>query len=109
MLQKLDLGRVGLGWLAFEQEQQGSLLDSRILFVSATKVKKMRIQCDVCERNLASVMCCADEAALCGECDTRIHAANKLANKHVRVSLLAVPESPNCDICQVGWLGFGLG
>lgn len=62
----------------------------------------MRIQCDSCEKNTASVMCCADEAALCTECDARIHAANKLANKHARVSLhTAAAESAKCDICQV--------
>ena len=61
----------------------------------------MRIHCDACEKNLATVMCCADEAALCGDCDVRIHAANKLSDKHVRVSLLTAPEPAKCDICQV--------
>eukprot|EP00897_Mesotaenium_endlicherianum_P006436 jgi/Mesen1/5820/ME000296S05105 len=61
----------------------------------------MRLQCDVCERNLAAVMCCADEAALCVECDLRVHAANKLANKHQRVALLpSAGDPPTCDICQ---------
>lgn len=59
----------------------------------------MRVLCDVCEKNKAAVMCCADEAALCSSCDTRVHAANKLANKHVRVPLGQL-ESPKCDICQ---------
>lgn len=47
-------------------------------------------------------MCCADEAALCAECDARVHAANKLAGKHQRVNLLyPEPEDlPSCDICQ---------
>lgn len=45
-------------------------------------------------------MCCADEAALCTACDTRVHAANKLANKHVRVPLVGQLEPPRCDICQ---------
>ncbi|KAG0600919.1 hypothetical protein M758_11G070800 [Ceratodon purpureus] len=60
----------------------------------------MRIHCDACEKNLATVICCADEAALCGDCDVRIHAANKLSDKHVRVSLLTAPEPAKCDICQ---------
>jgi hypothetical protein len=60
----------------------------------------MRVQCDVCEKNKAAVMCCADEAALCTSCDTKVHAANKLANKHIRVPLVAQPEAPRCDICQ---------
>lgn len=61
---------------------------------------KMRIRCDSCEKNTASVMCCADEAALCTECDARIHAANKPANKHARVSLHTATDSAKCDICQ---------
>ena len=63
----------------------------------------MRIQCGVCEKNTAVLICCADEAALCGECDMRVHAANKLANKHQRV-LISPPQPtdrPTCDICQV--------
>ncbi|KAJ8510170.1 hypothetical protein OPV22_000604 [Ensete ventricosum] len=66
----------------------------------------MKIQCDVCERAAAAVLCCADEAALCWSCDEKVHAANKLAGKHQRVPLLPTnPNScssqiPNCDICQ---------
>lgn len=61
----------------------------------------MRVQCDVCEASLASVMCCADEAALCTQCDLKVHAANKLANKHQRVNLYPPGEDhPVCDICQ---------
>ena len=69
----------------------------------------MRIQCDACEGAAATVVCCADEAALCGACDEEVHAANKLAGKHQRVPLLsdadaaaaAAPAVPKCDICQV--------
>lgn len=65
----------------------------------------MKIQCDVCNKEEASVFCSADEAALCGGCDRRVHHANKLAGKHIRFSLQRSPssskESPRCDICQV--------
>lgn len=69
--------------------------------------KEMEIQCDVCSKEAASVFCCADDAALCGTCDRRVHRANKLAGKHRRFSLLlpsaaesgAKPD-PLCDICQ---------
>ncbi len=64
-------------------------------------IAKMRIQCDSCESKFASVMCCADEAALCSDCDARIHSANKLASKHQRVAFLTVSEPSHCDICQV--------
>jgi len=47
----------------------------------------MKIQCDVCEKAPATVICCADEAALCAKCDVEVHAANKLASKHQRLLL----------------------
>ena len=69
----------------------------------------MKIQCNACGAAEARVLCCADEAALCGACDEEVHAANKLAGKHQRVPLLsdadaaaaAAPAVPKCDICQV--------
>ncbi|GFZ05063.1 light-regulated zinc finger protein 1 [Actinidia rufa] len=62
----------------------------------------MKIQCNVCEMAEANVLCCADEAALCWACDEKVHAANKLASKHQRVSLsTASSPMPKCDICQV--------
>jgi hypothetical protein len=70
----------------------------------------MKVQCDVCAAEAASVFCCADEAALCDACDRRVHRANKLAGKHRRFSLLHPSSSsssaqttkpPLCDICQV--------
>ncbi|KAL5214108.1 hypothetical protein ABZP36_003260 [Zizania latifolia] len=67
----------------------------------------MKVQCDVCAAEAASVFCCADEAALCDACDRRVHSANKLAGKHRRFSLLHPSPSPSsaqkppiCDICQ---------
>ncbi|XP_062076869.1 B-box zinc finger protein 20 [Humulus lupulus] len=61
----------------------------------------MKIRCDVCDKEEASVFCTADEAALCDDCDRRVHHANKLASKHSRFSLLqpGFKESPLCDIC----------
>ncbi|KAK8272588.1 hypothetical protein V6Z12_D11G344100 [Gossypium hirsutum] len=61
----------------------------------------MRIQCNVCEVAEAKVLCCSDEAALCLECDEKVHAANKLASKHQRVPLSSSSSHmPTCDICQ---------
>lgn len=61
----------------------------------------MRIQCDACEQAAASVICCADEAALCRDCDIKVHKANKLASKHKRLPLLGTsPKLSRCDICQ---------
>ncbi|XP_031271647.1 B-box zinc finger protein 20-like [Pistacia vera] len=62
----------------------------------------MKIRCDVCDKEEASVFCSADEAALCHGCDGRVHHANKLASKHLRFSLFnpSFKDSPLCDICQ---------
>lgn len=61
----------------------------------------MKIQCDVCEKAPAAVICCADEAALCAKCDIEVHAANKLASKHQRLLLQCLSTKlPTCDICQ---------
>ncbi|KAF3796698.1 B-box zinc finger protein 21 [Nymphaea thermarum] len=63
----------------------------------------MKIQCDVCSKEEASLFCCADEAALCKACDQRVHHANKLAGKHQRLPLHLPPsskQSPLCDICK---------
>ncbi|KAE8728094.1 B-box zinc finger protein 24 [Hibiscus syriacus] len=61
----------------------------------------MKIQCDVCDRAPATVICCADEAALCAKCDIDVHAANKLASKHQRLLLQCLSDKhPPCDICQ---------
>ncbi|CAN0923020.1 B-box zinc finger protein 24 [Linum grandiflorum] len=61
----------------------------------------MKIQCDVCEKAPATMICCADEAALCAKCDVEVHAANKLASKHQRLLLDSLSDKlPRCDICQ---------
>jgi len=61
----------------------------------------MKIQCGACEAAAATVVCCADEAALCARCDVEIHAANKLASKHQRLPLEALSTKlPRCDVCQ---------
>ena len=75
----------------------------------ARPASAMKVQCDVCAAEAASVFCCADEAALCDACDRRVHRANKLAGTHRRFSLLHPCSSssadaqkpPLCDICQV--------
>lgn len=62
----------------------------------------MKIQCDSCGVAAATVVCCADEAALCGRCDVEVHAANRLASKHQRLPLdaLGAGKLPRCDVCQ---------
>ncbi|TVU17043.1 hypothetical protein EJB05_33053 [Eragrostis curvula] len=73
----------------------------------------MKVLCSACEAAEASVLCCADDAALCARCDREVHAANRLAGKHQRLPLLAPGGGsgaaaasaadvapPRCDICQ---------
>ncbi|KAJ4982223.1 hypothetical protein NE237_033060 [Protea cynaroides] len=62
----------------------------------------MKIQCDVCNKEEASLFCLADEAALCHGCNHRVHHTNELAGKHHCFPLLhsSSKESPHCDICQ---------
>ncbi|XP_014493660.1 B-box zinc finger protein 21 [Vigna radiata var. radiata] len=62
----------------------------------------MKIQCDVCHKEVASFFCPSDEAALCHACDRTIHHANKLAHKHKRLSLCHPTSIPAtlCDICH---------
>ncbi|PAN22392.1 hypothetical protein PAHAL_4G016600 [Panicum hallii] len=66
----------------------------------------MLVRCDVCGAEPAAVLCCADEAALCSACDTRVHRANKLADKHRRIPLIhpsgddSAAAAPLCDVCK---------
>ncbi|CAN6482538.1 unnamed protein product [Victoria cruziana] len=62
----------------------------------------MRTICDVCEGAPAILFCAADEAALCGACDEKVHMCNKLAGRHIRVSIAAPNAVPLCDICENG-------
>ncbi|XP_019176607.1 PREDICTED: zinc finger protein CONSTANS-LIKE 4-like [Ipomoea nil] len=48
--------------------------------------------CDSCKRASATVFCRADTAFLCLSCDSKIHAANKLASRHARVLV--------CEVCE---------
>ncbi|KAK6245491.1 hypothetical protein SCA6_008581 [Theobroma cacao] len=82
---------------------QYSLSEREIGSKEIKQIKQMKIQCDVCNKEEASVFCTADEAALCDACDHRVHHANKLASKHQRFSLLhpaSSKQAPLCDICQ---------
>ncbi|KAI4304821.1 hypothetical protein MLD38_040286 [Melastoma candidum] len=47
----------------------------------------MRKCCDLCGRSQARVHCESDQASLCWACDLKVHAANFLVEKHVRVLL----------------------
>ncbi|XP_034917627.1 zinc finger protein CONSTANS-LIKE 4 [Populus alba] len=48
--------------------------------------------CDSCKSATATLFCRADSAFLCISCDSKIHAANKLASRHARVSV--------CEVCE---------
>ncbi|KAI5061376.1 hypothetical protein GOP47_0023881 [Adiantum capillus-veneris] len=48
----------------------------------------------------ARVFCAADEAALCPMCDEKVHGCNKLASRHVRLTLAEASAIRRCDICE---------
>lgn len=48
--------------------------------------------CDSCKSSMATLFCQADSAFLCVKCDSKIHAANKLASRHARVWV--------CEVCE---------
>jgi hypothetical protein len=67
----------------------------------------MKIQCDMCEKAPATVICCADEAALCAKCDVEVHAANKLSSKHQRLLLQCYSSRiKQRDLSPVGIFSF---
>lgn len=48
--------------------------------------------CDSCKSATATLFCRADSAFLCINCDSNVHAANKLASRHARVWV--------CEVCE---------
>ncbi|KAI3726783.1 hypothetical protein L1987_66589 [Smallanthus sonchifolius] len=64
----------------------------------------MKINCDVCNKDEASMFCPADDAALCSACDHQVHHANNLSGKHPRFLLLPLKIPPSvtsvrgCDV-----------
>ncbi|XP_065850002.1 zinc finger protein CONSTANS-LIKE 4 [Euphorbia lathyris] len=48
--------------------------------------------CDSCKSATATLFCRADSAFLCLNCDSKVHAANKLASRHARVWV--------CEVCE---------
>ncbi|KAK4274510.1 hypothetical protein QN277_017718 [Acacia crassicarpa] len=48
--------------------------------------------CDSCKSATANLFCRADSAFLCLGCDSKVHAANKLASRHARVWV--------CEVCE---------
>lgn len=54
--------------------------------------------CDNCGANPALLYCEADDARLCESCDARVHSANSVAQRHIRVPINERPGAPvgNC-------------
>ena len=96
--------QLSLSLLHVQPSSLGQFYLQILIIVFHSQHLHMKIQCDVCNKDEASVFCTADEAALCDGCDHRVHHANKLASKHQRFSLIHPSSSklsPLCDICQV--------
>ncbi|KAJ7971155.1 CONSTANS-like protein [Quillaja saponaria] len=57
--------------------------------------------CDTCRSAACTVYCRADLAYLCTGCDTRIHAANRVASRHERVWVCeACERAPAAFLCK---------
>ncbi|GAV60079.1 zf-B_box domain-containing protein/CCT domain-containing protein [Cephalotus follicularis] len=57
--------------------------------------------CDTCRSAACTVYCRADSAYLCGGCDARVHAANRVASRHERVWVCeACERSPAAFLCK---------
>lgn len=57
--------------------------------------------CDTCRSAACTVYCRADSAYLCAKCDSRIHAANRVASRHERVWVCEACESaPAAFLCK---------
>ncbi|KAF1896916.1 hypothetical protein Lal_00034617 [Lupinus albus] len=63
-------------------------------------MEKMKEACELCEKK-AKVHCDSDQANLCWGCDARVHSANFLVQKHVRVLLCR-----SCN-CHTQWKACG--
>ncbi|KAL3643361.1 hypothetical protein CASFOL_014176 [Castilleja foliolosa] len=57
-------------------------------------------KCELCKK-VARMYCNSDEASLCWDCDSRVHAANFLVAKHTRTLLCHACQSPT------SWTGSG--
>ncbi|XP_042408336.1 B-box zinc finger protein 22-like [Zingiber officinale] len=95
--------------------QSNCVIENRMGDLDRRGEEGMKIQCEACEMVAATVICFADEAALCWACDAKMHAAGTLAVGHQRYPLFSGGSSgsasgssrrPNCDICQEAPGGF---
>lgn len=68
-----------------------SLLKKKTVEIERESMASSRL-CDSCKSTTATLFCRADAAFLCGDCDGKIHTANKLASRHERVWL--------CEVCE---------
>lgn len=60
----------------------------------------MKTFCEVCTSNPATMVCVADDAVLCGNCENSVHSGSK-TQKRETVAFKSSSAKPNCDICQV--------
>lgn len=57
--------------------------------------------CETCRSAACTVYCRADSAYLCGGCDARVHAANRVASRHERVWMCeACERAPAAFLCK---------
>ncbi|KAI3742140.1 hypothetical protein L1987_59820 [Smallanthus sonchifolius] len=102
----IQLVKSSVNSAANHQIECGSDLDLELVALPFwIALRKMKIQCDVCEKAQTTLIYCADEATPCARCDVEVHAANKLASKHQRLLLHTLSNKLlPCDICQCAFV-----
>ncbi|KAL0327569.1 UNVERIFIED_CONTAM: B-box zinc finger protein 21 [Sesamum angustifolium] len=62
----------------------------------------MKVQCDACHVEMASIFCYIDKIALCSTCNRHVHHHNLIAKDHQHIQFSYPLPNPFliCDICQ---------
>ncbi|KAL5095705.1 hypothetical protein RYX36_000032 [Vicia faba] len=80
------------------------MLEQKFLTTTSATVRSAATwprTCDTCRLAPCAVFCRADSAYLCAGCDSRIHAANRVASRHERVWVCeACERAPAAFLCK---------
>lgn len=76
----------------FTLERESNEVEEQLTKMVAESWSTTAKRCDACKTTPSTVFCKADMAFLCLPCDSKIHAANKLASRHARVWV--------CEVCE---------
>lgn len=57
-------------------------------------MEEVCLLCSLCGKRTARMVCESDQAKLCWDCDHKVHSANFLVEKHLRILLCRLCQSP---------------